>query len=97
MRVSCAFSAVNHENHHEIVLSRNVFEKFGNFQIYFGISSYYTLHNKFEFFSASEEILVIFYRFLHAKFSGVVRILPSRKVLKKNDVKDFALCNLRGS
>jgi len=50
LRVSCAFSAVNHENHHEIVLSRNVFEKFGNFQIYFGISSYYTAQQILIFF-----------------------------------------------
>jgi len=37
LRVSYAFVASDHEKHHENFLSRNVFEKFSNFQIHFYI------------------------------------------------------------
>jgi len=38
-------------------------------------------------FFASEEILVVFRRFFHAEFSGVVRNLASRNILEKNGMK----------
>ena len=56
-------------------------------------SAGYTAQTNFNSISASEEILVVFCIGLrwHAVFSGVIRILVSRKVLQKNGVKDFKI------
>jgi len=62
LSVSYAFSAADHENSHEIALSRNVFGKFPNFVINFHISQPLDVHctqfltfflppNKFQMFS----------------------------------------------